>query len=65
MEEYLISNIFKFMRNGDEYGTYLYRNIINDVLLLSYDEPKNGYDYLYKGEEIGFDNDASIYIGNA
>jgi hypothetical protein len=72
--------VFKFERKrlgqktttayGEKYGPYLYRDIIDNVLLASWDAP-NKYatnkdaNYLYKGEDIGYNTDALYYYKNA
>lgn len=64
-------NIFRFERirqgkkmrtsSGERIGTYLYRDITNNTLLASWNEPTKGDNYLYKGEDIGYNTDALIY----
>jgi hypothetical protein len=68
-------NIFKFERTrlgnknkttpyGEKYGQYLYRDITNNRLLASWDKPTKEVNYLYKGEEVGYNTDALIYYKN-
>ena len=63
-------HIFKFERirlgnkttpNGETYGRYLYRDITNNLLLASWDKPTKDVNYLYKGEEVGYNTDALLY----
>lgn len=67
-------HIFKFERvrlgnktttiTGTKYGPYLYRDIINNTLIASWDKPFKELNYLYKGEDIGYNTDALIYYKN-
>jgi hypothetical protein len=67
-------NVFKFERirlgnkttaqYGQKYGPYLYRNIITNELLSSWEKPIKGQNYLYKGEDIGYNTDALTYYKN-
>ena len=66
-------NIFKFERirlgnkttpNGEKYGPYLYRDTTNNTLLASWDKPTKEGNYLYKGEDLGYNTDALIYYKN-
>ncbi len=66
-------NIFKFERirlgnkttpNGERYGPYLYRDTTNNTLLSSWDKPTKEVNYLYKGEEVGYNTDALTYYKN-
>ena len=68
-----IENIFKFERirlgnkttpNGKKYGPYLYRDITNNKLLASWDKPVKEVNYLYNGEEVGYNTDALVYYKN-
>lgn len=68
-----IENIFRFERirlgnqttqNGAKYGLYLYRDITNNTLLASWDKPIKDVNYLYKGQDIGYNTDALIYYKN-
>lgn len=68
-----IENVFKFERNrlgkktspnGDSYGPYLYRDITNNTLLASWDKPTKEANYLYQGQEVGYNTDALIYYKN-
>lgn len=63
--------IFERMRHGkrrsiygEKYGPYLYRDITNNTLLASWDKPKYGEYYFYKGEDIGYNTDAMNYYKN-
>ena len=68
------SKIYKFERvrlgnktvseSGAKYGPYLYRNIEDNTLLASWDNPTMSPDYLYKGEDLGYNTDALIYYKN-
>ena len=70
----LTQHIFKFdrirlgnkttMLNGERYSSYLYRDIIDNILIASWDKPTKELNYLYKGEEIGYNTDALIYYKN-
>jgi len=72
--EKITSNIFKFHRvrlgqktttlNGQKYGPYLYRDTTNGKLVASWDEPTKELNYLYKGQDIGYNTDALIYYKN-
>jgi hypothetical protein len=68
-------NIFKFERirlgnknkttqYGEKYGPYLYRDITNNTLLSSWDKPTNDVNYLYKGQDVGYNTDALRYYKN-
>ena len=67
-------HIFKFIRErlgnkittsiGVKYGPYLYRDMIDNTLLASWTKPVNELNYLYKGEDIGYNTDALIYYKN-
>lgn len=69
-----IQNVFKFERirlgnkttttTGEKYGPYLYRDITDNTLLASWDSPKKGLKYLYKGEDVGYNTDALPYYKN-
>ncbi len=70
----IIKSIFKFHRirlgnktttlNGVKYEPYLYRDTIDDTLIASWDKPTKELNYLYKGEDIGYNTDALIYYKN-
>lgn len=70
----LSNNIFKFERirlgnkttsqTGEIYGPYLYRDVINNILWSSWDKPTKEENYLYKGQDIGYNTDALIYYKN-
>jgi purine-cytosine permease-like protein len=72
--DYLTNNVFKFERvrlgtktvtqYGEKYGTYLYRNIKTNELVASWEKPTMPKNYLYKGENIGYNTDALIYYKN-
>jgi hypothetical protein len=51
---------------GGQYGSYLYRNIENGELLASWDKPSRESEpnYLYKGEDVGYNTDALQYYKN-
>lgn len=67
-------HVFKFERirlgrktttkYGCKYGPYLYRDIINNTLIASWDKPTKEPNYIYKGEDIGYNTDALIYYKN-
>lgn len=67
----LTQHIYKFKRirlgnktttqNGNIYGSYLYRNTLDNTLIASWDKPNKELNYLYKGEDIGLNTDALIY----
>lgn len=68
-----IENIFRFERirlgnklnqNGAKYGPYLYRDVTNNTLLASWDKPTKESNYLYKGQDVGYNTDALIYYKN-
>ena len=71
---FLTEKIYKFERmrlgkktvteSGMHYPPYLYRNLIDNTLLASYDKPKENLNYLYKGEQIGYNTDAILYYKN-
>ena len=71
---FTIQNVFKFERvrlgnktvtpYGEKYGPYLYRNIANNLLVSSWDKPTKEHEYLYKGEDIGYNRDAIYYYKN-
>ena len=70
----LTQNIYKFERirlgkktttkNGQKFGPYLYRDIVNNILLASWNKPIKELNHLYKGEDIGYNTDALIYYKN-
>ena len=70
----LTQNIYKFERirlgnktttqNGQKFGPYLYRDIVDNILLASWNKPIKELNYLYKGEDIGYNTDALIYYKN-
>lgn len=70
----ITENIFKFERirlgnktttpYGEKYGPYLYRDTTNNTLLASWDKPTKEVNYLYKGEEVGYNTDALRYYKN-
>lgn len=70
----LTKPIFKFERirlgnktktqNYTEFGPYLYRDIVDNTLIASWDKPTKELNYLYKGEDIGYNTDALIYYKN-
>ncbi len=74
MNSKLTKSIYKFERkrlgsktlssSGSKYGPYLYRNIEDNTLLASWDNPTMSPDYLYKGEDLGYNTDALIYYKN-
>jgi len=74
MISFTTQSVFKFERkrlgtktvtaNGERFGPYLYRNIINNQLISSWDKPSKEPNYLYKGEDIGYNTDALIYYKN-
>lgn len=74
MDNFTNKNVYKFERtrlgnkttteNGEKYGPYLYRNIENNELLASWDKPIKESNYLYKGEDVGYNTDACIYYKN-
>lgn len=67
-------HIFKFYRvrlgkktitsYGEKYGPYLYRDTTDNRLLASWDKPTKELNYLYKGEDIGYNTDALYYYKN-
>jgi hypothetical protein len=71
---YKMQPIYKFYRkrlgnktttpNGDKYGPYLYRNTTDNTLLASWDKPTKESNYMYKGEDIGYNTDALFYYKN-
>lgn len=71
---YLTQNVYKFERTrkgtkttsayGERYGPYLYRNVITNELLASWDIPTKEKTYLYTGEDVGYNTDALIYYKN-
>jgi hypothetical protein len=73
-KNYLLLNVFKFERrhlgnktitvSGEKYGPYLYRNMDNNNLISSWDKPIYNKNYLYKGEDIGYNTDALLYYKN-
>lgn len=59
----LIEPIYKFekiMVSSQQIGPYLYRNTTNNTFIASWEKPNNKYNFLYKGEDIGFNTDAVI-----
>lgn len=70
----LTQAVFKFERerlgnktttlNGEKYGSYLYRDTIDNTLIASWDKPTKELNYLYKGGDIGYNTDALIYYKN-
>lgn len=69
------SKIYKFERvrlgnktvseSGAKYGPYLYKNIEENILIASWDPPTStNPNFLYKGEDIGYNTDALIYYKN-
>lgn len=56
--------VFKFetVRLGfdESYGQYLYKNTTSNELISSWNEPKKGTNFEYKGQDIGLNIDASI-----
>lgn len=67
----LTTPIFEFKREllkkeilndrGIRYGPYLYKNIKTNEFISSHDKPQSHIS-LYKGEDIGYNTDALIYI---
>lgn len=41
-------------------GPYLYRDVVDGMWLASWDKPTRGLDYLYKGEDVGYNTDAIV-----
>ncbi len=70
----LTTPVFRFERirlghktltpTGAEYGPYLYRNLIDNTLLSSWEKPTKVASHLYKGEDIGYNTDAITYYKN-
>lgn len=69
----ITEHIFKFERirlgkkttqNGESYGPYLYRDIIDNTLIASWNKPTKELNYLYKGEDIGYNTDSLVYYKN-
>ena len=70
----LTQPIYKFERvrlgkktttqNGERFGPYLYRDIIDNILIASWDKPTKGLNYLYNGADIGYNTDALKYYKN-
>lgn len=69
----LTQPIFKFERirlgnkttpRGEIYGPYLYRDTTDDTLIASWDKPTKELNYLYMGQDIGYNTDALIYYKN-
>lgn len=71
----LSGKIYKFERvrlgnktvseSGAKYGSYLYRDIEENKLLASWDPPTSTIpNFLYKGEDIGYNTDALTYYKN-
>lgn len=48
---------------GEKYGTYLYRNKRNGVLISSWEKPTEGK-HIYSAFDIGMFSDATIYYKN-
>ncbi len=63
-ERIRLGNKAKTTKSGQVYGVYLYRDIINNALLSSWDKPFKEPNYLYKGSEIGYNTDALYYYKN-
>lgn len=67
-------NIFKFERirlgskrttpHGEKYGPYLYRNVVNNNLIASWEKPIKESNYLYSKSDIGYNADALLYYKN-
>jgi len=74
MLNFTSKKVFKFERKRlgyktttthyEKFGPYLYRNTITNQLIASWDQPTNEPNYLYKGEDIGYNTDALIYYKN-
>ncbi len=50
-------------KSNHPFGTYLYRNIRNDVLIASFEKPSSGEE-IYSASDIGMFSDALIYYKN-
>ena len=49
---------------GTQYGPYLYRDLVDNTLLASWDKPSKGTQYLYTGSDVGYNTDALAYYKN-
>lgn len=45
-------------------GPYLYRDIIDNTLISSWEKPIKHSNYLYTGGDIGYNTDALVYYKN-
>ena len=70
----MIEPVFKFHRirlgnktttlNGEKYGPYLYKDTVDNTLIASWVKPTQKLNYLYQGEDIGYNIDALMYYKN-
>ncbi len=70
----LTHHVFKFERirlenktktqHGERFGPYLYRDAVDGTLVASWNKPTKELNYLYNGEDIGYNTDALIYYKN-
>lgn len=75
-KNYLHKNVYKFEKilhdnitlhlSGERYGPYLYKNIDDNEIVASWVAPdyNKRINFLYSGEEIGYNKDAIIYSKN-